>query len=71
MQKVVIVLKGGLVYDVLTEEPAEIMIADLDTEGIAPEDVTEIPGVGNSYVTIEPSVVSKEDVSKIFAAFAE
>lgn len=66
MQKIIIVLEGGLVSNVFTTGDTEIMIADKDTEGLDCEDTFDIPGIGETYITLESS---EKDADFIKTAF--
>lgn len=66
MQRIVIVLENGLVSNVFTTGDTEIMIADKDIEGLDPEDTFDIPGIGETYTTLE---TSEKDADLIKLAF--
>ena len=43
MPKIVIVVDGGVVQDVLSSEPVEVVLVDYDTDGADPADLTAVP----------------------------
>lgn len=69
MQKIVIILEGGLVSNVYTNNDAEIMIADKDIEGLDPEDTFDLPGIGETYTTLESSEKDAEFIKEAFELY--
>jgi uncharacterized protein YegL len=43
MNRIAIIMEGGLIQDILAVEDVDITIVDYDTEGAEEEDLTEIP----------------------------
>ena len=42
MNRIVILVKGGLVSDVLSDGPAEVLVLDMDTEGADEEEIMRL-----------------------------
>lgn len=42
MAKIVIVLEGGVVQNVMSDEPTEVIVIDYDTEGLEPHELQTI-----------------------------
>lgn len=40
--RTVVVVKGGMVQDVITERPGEVLILDLDTQGIPGKELRKV-----------------------------
>jgi len=49
--RTVIVVKGGVVQDVITEKPGEVLVLDLDTQGVADKELRKV----SIYRNKEPS----------------
>lgn len=43
MNRIAIIMEGGLIQDILADEEVDITIIDYDTEGTEEEDLTEVP----------------------------
>ena len=43
MSKVVVVIEGGTVRDVLTTDPVEVAVIDYDTDGVEESELKKIP----------------------------
>lgn len=49
--RTVIVVKGGMVQDVITEKPGAVLVLDLDTQGVEDKDLRKV----SIYRNKEPS----------------
>ena len=43
MNRIAIIMEGGIIQDILADEEVSIMIIDYDTEDAEEEDLTEVP----------------------------
>jgi hypothetical protein len=43
MNRIAIIMDGGLIHNILADEEVEITIVDYDVEGAEEEDLTEVP----------------------------
>ena len=43
MNRIAIIMEGGLIQDILADEEVDITIVDYDTEDAEEEDLTEVP----------------------------
>jgi hypothetical protein len=43
MNRIAIIMEGGLIHNILADEEVGIMIVDYDIEGAEEEDLTEVP----------------------------
>lgn len=43
MNRIAIIMEGGLIQDILADEEVDITIIDYDTEGAEEEDLTAVP----------------------------
>jgi hypothetical protein len=43
MAKIVVMVSGGLVQDILSTEPVEVVVIDYDTEGVEESQIIKIP----------------------------
>jgi hypothetical protein len=78
--KVVILVEGGLVQDVITEVPMEVEILDFDTDGVNPENevMVKIPKsiaewVGSLAIAIGENHQETDDklVNQLWAAIQQ
>ena len=44
MTKIVVTVEGGLVQNIVCDQPFEAVVIDLDTEGAEPSELTKMPG---------------------------
>lgn len=65
MKRIVVVVEGGLVQNVLTDEPAEVVVVDHDTEGADQEELSVI-GDDTAYVRRFDSEVNLPYVQAAF-----
>ncbi len=64
--KLVIIVDGGIVQDVYTDQPAEVVIVDRDTEGCDIEDLRTVQGEdAYIYTGIKDATIDPERVSTI------
>ena len=62
MKKVMIIVKGGLVKSVVTDEKMDVTIVDLDVDGTPDEELTDtIDGMANVYKDseVDPDFIEK------------
>ena len=76
MARVVVVIEGGIVQDILSTEPVEVAVIDYDTEGAEESDITQIlqmepgeaPEFASALASVHPYTVDPERVQELFAA---
>lgn len=72
MAKVVVVIEGGIVTDILSTEPVEVAVIDYDIESAEAEDLKKIPMLDGVTVDATGSVreadVSPARAEELFAA---
>ena len=78
MAKVIVICEGGLVTDVVADEPVEVAVIDYDTEGAEADELTripqhrELPGVDMKYadacVSVRDVQVGPERANQLFKA---
>jgi len=71
--KVVIVMDGGLIQNIVTSEDAEIMVIDYEKDDYEPEDMIDMPQVdgttAKAHIYEYPPEVDKDEAGRCFAAF--
>ena len=71
--KIVIVYKGGLVQNVVSSEPVEVMLIDYDTKGACEGDTVLMPqkngGVSEAYVSGCWTELNADEVERCFNFF--
>jgi hypothetical protein len=63
-KKIVIVLEGGVVQNVLTDEPTEVTVVDYDTEGAEENEITKVLG-NDAVVAVWDAEVNPEEIERI------
>lgn len=66
--KIVIVVEGGVVQNVMSEEPIEFVIIDYDTEGAGADELTEIYGA-EALLASWPAEVNSNEVQYVHANY--
>lgn len=61
MKKIFVVLEGGIVQNVVSEEPLDVYVIDYDTEGASKDEITMM--FGNKAVVY--NLPSQDDVEEI------
>ena len=68
--RIAVIMDGGVVQNVLSSEDVEVVIADYDTDGADPDDLTEIfPDAFGFYQPFPPELNSP-DLETIFSVGA-
>ena len=68
MNRIVIVLEGGLVQAVMSDEKTEVLVLDLDTEGADADELIRVSGQ-DMAATHSESVVHPSLVDEAFEAY--
>jgi hypothetical protein len=68
--KIVVIMEGGLIQNVIGDRPMKIGIVDYDIEGCEPEQISEIPqGPGNktqaAYTSVFVAEVLPDDAGEL------
>jgi hypothetical protein len=67
MNRIAIIMGGGIIHDILVEEEVEITIVDLDIEGAEKEDIIEVTQndgtVAEAFISY-PHVYSSDEALK-------
>lgn len=71
--RVVVVVEGGLVQEVITEENAEVLIVDCDVESADLDDVVRIPDLdmADAVMSEEVPEVNPEKVKSLFGIWRD
>ena len=67
--KIIIVLDGGLIRNVMSTEYIDVAIIDYDIEGIPEEDLTILPfdtGDDKAYCFIEKPIILSGEVNRLY-----
>ncbi|MNP09310.1 hypothetical protein D3C76_1014120 [compost metagenome] len=75
MSKIVIVLEGGLVQNIVAEEPVEVLVIDYDAEGADEDEITAVPqdngGTADAVLSLREVEVNPTEVAELFALGSE
>jgi hypothetical protein len=64
--KIVVLIKNGVVQNVISDEAVDVTIVDYDTDGIEPDKLTMVDGQeALIYSELEPANVNPEQVELI------
>jgi hypothetical protein len=50
MNRIAIIMEGGIIHDILADEEVDITIVDYDIEGTEEEDIAKIPQIDGAAV---------------------
>ena len=69
--KIIIVMEGGIIQNMLSDVPADIVIIDYDCEGIEEEKLTKIDYFdhyypSDTYCRIEEPVILPKETKKLY-----
>jgi hypothetical protein len=64
MKKVAIVLDGGIVQNVVSEEPLDVIVIDYDTEGTEASEITKMFG-NDAVIGQYPSEHNPDEMNRI------
>jgi len=70
MNRIVIVIEGGLVQSVMSDEKTEVLVLDLDTEGADAAELIRVSGQ-DMAATHSESVVHPSLVDEAFEAYGQ
>jgi hypothetical protein len=65
MNKILIVMRGGVIQDIVSKEPIEAIVMDYDTDGLTDEEVIKLDNgesicdTGHYPVHVDPRQVNK------------
>ncbi len=73
--KIIVIMEGGLIHEVIADGPVEVLTLDHDIEGGDQEYIREIPQGGQPpakcYVRLEDVTVDAPRVARLWKAAAE
>lgn len=69
MNKVVVVIAGGIIQEVFSDSVVEIRLVDLDVDGLGDDEVTQV-GAREAHVTDHDALIDIERTEDIFNIIA-